>query len=1127
MVLWLMVLVFMITSLGGHLPLSVAKTQHNSTKNPVPDQYGFFTENKGQWDPAILFVGDTTFGKVAFTRDAIFYHLTSQNKANSSQTVELAFVNPLPPNIQGTEVLPHYHNYFMGSDQSKWASHCRNFARVTYQDVWTGIDLAYFFTPEGMKYEYYVKPEATISDLQIRVLGADLTNQTTSLQITTNLGTIQDANLKVFDQKTNRTINSSFITHQNSYSFQGIPEVRKNTIVIDPLVYSTYLGGNDTDVGMANAVDLLNNHYITGYTVSTDFPVGSTPGVYPPPGAGVIDVFVSKFDLTGNLLWSTYLGGSGSESGNSIALDSIGDVYITGYANSTNFPTTLGAFQTIIGTASTDCFFAKINSSGSTLLYSTFLGGMGYENARDIGVDLMGNAYITGNADPGFPTTLGAYQSTSNGGAADAFIAKISPNGFGIADLVYSTYIGGFGYDIAFGIAVDKISGVATITGQTDSDPAFGVPFPVTPFCYQSSFNNGSTLYEAFVTQINALGTNLVYSTYLGGANNEIGRGIALDLSGNIYVCGETSSGGVYPTGFPTTSGAFQTAYDNWTDAFVTVLNPSLSGLLYSTYLGGSSYDYSYAIAVDLAGYIYVTGETQSSNFPLSSSPEQGTYGGSTDAFVTKLNPSGNGAADLIYSTYLGGSNTDISNCIALDLTGNTYICGQTSSTDFPTLAAYQPSHDPVAGNDAFAAKLGIVSLVLVGSEVSGVVNLGWTAFNTSGFSINTYQVFRANVTDYIYSNIYNANSLTFLYTDTTGVAGQTYSYYMVALDLLGNEVVRSNKIEVGPITSSITITLTGSLAFDKVNLVWAVNNPGAIFIQGFQVFRAVAGSGSFSPLTTITGGSTISYQDATGTIGTSYDYFVIALSATLLPIATSNTVTVGPIQAKPLPNLAFSIVLNKTIFEKGEAVLLKVYLHNLSVSPATGVKLSLLLPKAVSFTSVGGGLSSTLSGSSVVIPLGTINGLSFKTIDIICHVVGQPSSDTTSNIGFVATCSENVSATDTATFILKARKTTTSSVSVSVTVQNTEQDPVTGKRFISLGSPLIIEYEIEGGAFPYTLTVNWGDGTIETFVIRNMNDLKGVLQHLYTSRGTYRVSIKIEDASGQSKQSDFDIDIR
>jgi len=1146
LLLWLLLSVFLVSSFRGGLPVSVANAQKGTGLEPIKNQSMYFTENKGQWDPKILFVGDTSFGKVAFTKDSIYYQIIktgNKTKSFSTQTIKLFFVNSLSPKVDGAVLLSHYNNYFLGADQTKWASHCRNFVRVTYENVWKGIDLAYFFTPEGMKYEYYVKPTANIRDLQVKVLGADLTNQATTLQIVTKLGTIQDANLLVFDQKTKRSIQSSFNVNQNTFSFQGIPEKRKNTIVIDPLVYSTYLGGSDTDIANANAVDALGNNYITGYTLSTDFPVPS--GLYT-VSTNSQDAFVSKFDPAGSLLWSTFLGGWSIDAGNSIALDPLGtSVYITGNTSSGTpfpFPTTIGAYQTMIGTASTDCFLTKINSAGDTLLYSTFLGGGNYDTAKDVAVDASGCAYITGYTGSGFPTTFGAYQTIFSGGTYDCFISKINPAGLGIADLIYSTYVGGSGDDRAYGITVGKLTGVATITGLTYSTtpltapPPF--PFPTTAGALKTLYNDVSSC-DAFVTQINTAGSSLLYSTFLGGSGNDVGNGITQDLLGNIYVCGETDSNPLISIGFPTTAGAFQPLLSGTTDCFVTKINPDTTvfpasnQLIYSTYLGGSNYDYAYAIAVDLTGYAYVTGETQSSvqtgtSFPLTPTAEQLIYGGSTDAFVTKLDPAG---STLAYSTYLGGNNTDISNCIAVDLTGNVYITGQTLSFDFPTFLPYQPIHNSVPAYDAFATKIGIINMVLTGAQLLTYVNLGWIVNNPSA-GIVGYKIYRADTSNVTFSYLDTVStlSLAVTYPDTTAtLVGETYSYYVVAVDNLNSPIVTSNTVMVTiiPTIAVVSISLTGSLNFNLVNLSWSIN-PSNTVVNSYQIFRSIATMNAYSLLSSVSG-STLSYTDASGTVGTKYDYFVVAMdnsSPISLPIATSNTVTVGPIHAKPLPILDFSIILNKTEFEKGESVLLQVYVHNLSVSQATNVIVTMTLPGAIEFTS-SSGFPGTVSGATVTFPIGNINGLSFKILNLICHVGGKVNADTTSSIGFAATCQENVSASGEVNFILKAKKTSSSSVGISILVQNTEQDPVTGKRFIKLGDALVVTVEISGGSFPYTLTVDWGDGTVETFVINSNDDLVRVLKHIYTSRGTFHIKIKIEDASGQSKNSDFEMEIR
>jgi hypothetical protein len=447
-----------------------------------------------------------------------------------------------------------------------------------------------------------------------------------------------------------------------------------------PTWYVSYLGGTTTDYGHRIAVDDTGNTYIIGRTNSANFP--TTTGAYQAANAGGYDAFVTKFDSSGNLVYSTYLGGTGSDYGYGIAVDNTGNIYITGYTNSANFPTTPGAYQTA-NAGGYDAFVTKFDSSGN-LVYSTYLGGTSGEYVNGIAVDDTGNTYITGFTNSAnFPTTPGAYQ-TANAGGWDAFVTKFDSSG----NPVYSTYRGGTGTDYGNGIAVDD-TGNTYITGQTDS-----ANFPTTPGAYQTA-NAGGT--DAFVTKFDSSG-NPVYSTYLGGSGaNDIGAGIAVDDTGNTYITGQTNS-----ANFPTTPGAYQTANAGGADAFVTKFDSS-GNPVYSTYLGGAGdTDYGYGIAVDDTGNTYITGRTNSANFPTTPGAYQTANRGGYDAFVTKFDSSEN----LVYSTYLGGTgSSDYGNAIAVDDTGNTYITGQTNSANFPTTpGAYQTTFGGTY--DAFFASM-------------------------------------------------------------------------------------------------------------------------------------------------------------------------------------------------------------------------------------------------------------------------------------------------------------------------------------------------------------------------------------------------------------------------------------
>jgi hypothetical protein len=299
-------------------------------------------------------------------------------------------------------------------------------------------------------------------------------------------------------------------------------------------------------------------------------------------------------------------------------VDLAGNAYLTGLTGSSDFPTTPGAFQTTF-VGGFNAYVSKLNSRGSALVYSTYLGGSSTDYGPGIAVDLADNAYVTGSTDSSdFPTTAGALQTTYGGGN-DAFVSKLNNSG---SALVYSTYLGGGDLDVGVGIALDS-SGNAFVIGGTRSSN-----FPATAGAFQTTLRGDS---NAFVSKLSSTGSTLVYSTYLGG-NSDGGLGIALDSSGNAYVPGGTLS-----SDFPTTVGALQTTYGGGNDAFVSKLNSSGSALVYSTYLGGSARDQGQGIALDSAGNAYVTGGTGSTNFPTTAGAFQTTYGGSGDAFISKF----------------------------------------------------------------------------------------------------------------------------------------------------------------------------------------------------------------------------------------------------------------------------------------------------------------------------------------------------------------------------------------------------------------------------------------------------------------------------------------------------------
>ncbi len=380
------------------------------------------------------------------------------------------------------------------------------------------------------------------------------------------------------------------------------------------LSYSTFLGGSSDEESIDIAVDSDGNIYVTGLTYSADFP--TTINAIDESLNGYADAFVTKIDASGTVLsYSTFLGGSGLDEGQGITLDSIGNAYVAGYTESSDFPTK-NAFDASYHYQG-DAFVAKINSSGTSLLYSTYLGGDDWDVAKGLAVDATGNAYVvgfTGSSD--FPTANAMYSSF--GGYYDAFVTKIGTSG---ANLLYSTYLGGNSEDRAESMSLDD-AGNVYVTGWTRSSN-FPTKNPI------KGKRDGAI--DAFVTKIDSMGTSLLYSTYLGGSDSDHGMSIAIDVVGNAYVAGYTES-----SDFPTVSAIYGTNTGG-EDAFVTKIDASGTSLLYSTFLGGSNDDFGYGIAVDVAGNAYVTGFTGSSDFPTVNAIDESYNGDLYDVFVTKM----------------------------------------------------------------------------------------------------------------------------------------------------------------------------------------------------------------------------------------------------------------------------------------------------------------------------------------------------------------------------------------------------------------------------------------------------------------------------------------------------------
>ena len=441
-------------------------------------------------------------------------------------------------------------------------------------------------------------------------------------------------------------------------------------------LYSTYLGGSGEDRGFSIALDSASNAYVTGLTTSIDFPVPSDAAQHSLGGG--TDAFIVKLNSAGNsLLYSTFLGGNGDEAGNSIVVDSANNAYLTGPTTSPNIITQFGVAQRVFGGGNSDAFVAKVNPTGTSFVYFTYLGGNGDDKGNGIALDSVGNAYVTGTTtSTDLATTFGAVQPTSLS-ESDAFVVKLNTTA---TSFIYFTYLGGDGVDQGLGIAVDSANN-AYVTGATTSSNLL-----TTLGAFQTTYKGGAGTFggDAFVAKLNSAATAFSYLTYLGGANDDLGSSIALDSGGNAYITGRTFS-----TNFPVTGDAFQGTFGGGSfggDAFVTKLNPAGSALVYSSFLGKTSDDSGASIAVDSLGSAYIAGRTSSTNFPTTSGAAQSTYGGgSADAFIAKI---ASQTADLAITktdnqeTAVAGS--QITYTIVVSNNGSVPVTGATVTDNLP-----------------------------------------------------------------------------------------------------------------------------------------------------------------------------------------------------------------------------------------------------------------------------------------------------------------------------------------------------------------------------------------------------------------------------------------------------------
>jgi hypothetical protein len=631
---------FVLFTLPTRHPIDLPQNDRDpNTKLPREERGKFpmsFIQNEGQLDQDVAYYVQAPGTNFYFTPKGHILQLNSgKGKEIRSHSIKIEMIDAATERVESQQLASGLVSYFKGG-KNEWRTGVPIHNKIGYVAPWPGIDLSYDGSGGKLESIYTIAAFADPTRIKLRYSGQD--------------------SLKVDDNGN--------------------------------LVYGTSLG-EVTETAPVAWQEINGNQLF----VKTSFRVLNTDTVTFEIGA-----YDTSHELLidPTLLYASYIGGSGDDRGHDVALDSSGNIYITGYTASTNLPVTVGPDTTQNGDY--DAYVAKLNPAGTTLLYMGYIGGTGYDGAYSIAVDSSGNAYVAGDttSSSGFPVTVGP-DTSFNGGTYDGFVAKVNSSG---TALTYAGFIGGSESDSALSIAVDN-TGNAYVAGTTSSTQSSTIPFPVT-VGPDLTYNGGGS--DAFVAKVNSSGSALSYAGYIGGTATDEGYGIALDGSGKAYVCGRTDS--TESAGFPVTVGPDLTFNLPNTDAFVARLNTSGTSLEYCGYIGGDNTDNALAIAVDNAGSAYVTGRTSSSgtSFPVKVGPDLTQANGFTfDAYVVKVNPAGTG---IVYGGFIGGFNTEYGFGITVDNVGSAYISGYTESSEstFPVTVGPDVTYN---GNvDAFVAKV-------------------------------------------------------------------------------------------------------------------------------------------------------------------------------------------------------------------------------------------------------------------------------------------------------------------------------------------------------------------------------------------------------------------------------------
>jgi len=671
----------------------------------------YFEENKGQTDASVQYIHRSS-GMMAFLRetDVVMRLPAAGDKDSVAAVVSMSFVGAEElVAITGNDRHAGRSAYFKGSDPDDWVTDVPHFSTVTYHEVYSGIDVIFHGIEGRLRYDFHVAPGADSSQIRLAFSGVDdlRISDDGDLILKTPAGDLVHRAPAIYQEvEGSRTvIDGQFqIGEDHDVIFTLASYDKSQPLVIDPIIsYSTYHGGSGNDSGRAVRMEADGAVIVTGDTDSVDFPtVTALQPAYGGGGGALLfgDIFISKIAPDGaSLIFSTYLGGSSGDSVQNMELDSGGNILVGGRTSSTNFPTTVGAAQTTYAGGNDtfgndeDAFLAKLAPDGSSLIFSTYLGGFDifhpFEEIRGFAIDGSDNVYVIGNTGAAdFPAThviSAACVAAAQPGSADVFVAKYSPAG----TLLFATCFGGSGRDTGRNLAFDSFGNLYVNGWTTSTD------FPTTAGVVQPASGGPPGFNDGWLAKLNGSATSILFSTYLGGAGDEFLEGLAVDASDNVVVSGQSSS-----TDYPVSS-ALQPTLSGSFDAVISKLNPTGTAFLFSTYFGGTGEDFAWGLKLDSADRIYFTGYTGSPDYPVVD-PIQATFGGVSDSIVTQLSADGSTAE---FSTYLGGSLSDSgSNGIHVLGPGELVVTGSTLSTDFPVVDPLQAANAGV--EDGYVTRL-------------------------------------------------------------------------------------------------------------------------------------------------------------------------------------------------------------------------------------------------------------------------------------------------------------------------------------------------------------------------------------------------------------------------------------